>query len=102
RQTIQRETREGAWAALQQHFDVLVTRLDEDSASYLPYTGSGFCDLQRSEEVKSFFEARLSTLPQSRLNLAHVVETIRLCAALKEAQRSSAAAFFQAPASAGR
>jgi len=94
-QVVQTETRAAAFAALQRHFDLLV-REGAFTAAWLPTLASGFCDRERAGEVRAFFAPRASALPGGGRLVDQAVERIELCAALREAQGASAAAWFTA------
>ena len=81
------ETRERAWAWLQANFDALVERLPPSYAGYLPLLAAGGCEPAFAEQVQAFFAEKVEALPGGPRNLAAATESIRLCAARREAQR---------------
>ena len=87
------ETREPTWAWVAENFEALRGRL-EDGASRLVELSDEFCSAERAEEVQAFFRQRADSLDGGPRALANTLETIRLCAARVEAQRSSASSFF--------
>lgn len=87
------ETRDAAWAFLQERFDDLAGRLEE-SAGSLPRLLGGACSRERADEIERFFAPRVGELQGGPRNLATTLESIRLCAARVEAQQESAREFF--------
>jgi len=77
--------REIVWDFAQQNFDRLNSRLPGARGipfgALLPLTASGFCDAAHQQQVESFFQPRMATLPGGARNLANTVERIRLCSA---------------------
>jgi alanyl aminopeptidase len=94
RQLEMPETRDAAWAWLQEHFDEVYERVATTRAGYAPYLLSGFCAEERAREIEAFFAPRIAALPGGPRNLRAALERIRLCAARVEAQRASLTAFF--------
>jgi alanyl aminopeptidase len=88
------ETRERAWAWAREHFDALAGRIASAHAGRTPWIFAGFCDLERREEVRAFFEPRIAAMPGGPRNLAGALEAITLCAARRQAQRESVERFF--------
>ncbi len=88
------ETRERAWAWLQQNFDAFVERAGPGRAGYTPFVATSFCDAGRVEEMQAFFGPRVDELPGGPRNLATALEAMRLCAARVDAQRQSTAQFL--------
>jgi alanyl aminopeptidase len=88
------ETREAAWAWIEQSFVPLTARLPDDGAGSMPWYASTFCSEEKAAEVEAFFAPRIDSLPGGPRNLAGALEAIRLCASLRTAQAASAEAFF--------
>jgi alanyl aminopeptidase len=89
------ETRPAAWDWMREHFDEVFDRVATTRAGYAPWYLTGFCSEERAGEVEAFFEGRIESLPGGPRNLRGALEAIRLCAARVEAQRESAAEFFE-------
>ncbi len=88
-------TREDAWRYLTEQYDAIAARAGSSIwMANLPGLADVFCTAERASEVERFFAPRVSELSGGPRNLASAVETIRLCAALVDAQRQSTAAFF--------
>lgn len=81
-------TRDRAWQWLTEHFDALVARMGASQAGSLPWYAAGMCSEEAANEVRAFFEPRVSELAGGPRNLAASVEAISLCAAKVEAQRA--------------
>ncbi len=81
-------TRDATWAFIKAHFDALAGRMPPESAGYAPAALGAYCDAQHAADVQSFFASRVHALPGGPRNLAEAVESIRLCAALVDAQRA--------------
>ncbi len=86
--------REAAWAWLQSNHDALAARVGPGAAGYLPLAAGNFCSAERAAEVRAFFAPRVEATQGGPRNLESAVESIELCAARAERQRSAARAFF--------
>jgi hypothetical protein len=64
----------------------------------MPWLAASFCDAERISAVETFLEPRIHRIAGGPRNLAASLESIRLCAALVEAQQPGAVRFFQAVA----
>jgi alanyl aminopeptidase len=80
-------TRAPAWTWLREHFDALVERIGAAQAGKLPWFTTGFCSHEAADEVREFFEPRVSSLVGGPRNLAGAIEAISLCATRVDAQR---------------
>jgi alanyl aminopeptidase len=90
------ETRVAAWKTLQGHWRALVQGLPPGLADALPSVAAGLCDRTRIPAVARFLAPRVDDSPGARRHLREAVDSIELCAALREAQGASAAAYFGA------
>jgi alanyl aminopeptidase len=91
-------TRRVRFDFLKAHFDKILQLLGDSTfsgRSRLPNTGLGFCDLQSKKELQSYFEPRLKQLLGAPRVLAHVLEGIDQCVAIKAAQEPSVTAFLK-------
>ncbi|HVX66058.1 MAG TPA: M1 family aminopeptidase [Bryobacteraceae bacterium] len=81
------------------HYDQLVARLpraaDSDTSAALPTLGAAFCDSSRRAEVASFFKERMARAVGGPRNLAHALETVDQCIAIRGAQEAGIAAFLK-------
>ena len=89
-----RRTREQALTWLEANFDLLLPRIPESDAQYLPFVNAGFCDQPHLERAQQFFGPRAEKIPAMPRSLAQALEATRLCIAQSAAQRPGAAAFF--------
>lgn len=86
-----------AWAWFQEHFDALSARIATTRVGAAPWLFSGFCSRPEAEQLRGFFEPRVSELPGGPRNLRGAIEAVELCAARKEAQQSSVESFLSRP-----
>jgi alanyl aminopeptidase len=61
----------------------------------VPALGSSFCSLDKAAEWEAFVNSHADMIPGYERNLAQATETIRLCAALKQAQGADLLAALQ-------
>lgn len=78
-------SREIVWEFVQQNFDrinsVLPSARGVPFGALLPLVATGFCDAQHKQQVESFFQPRMASLPGGARYLANTIERIRLCSA---------------------
>ncbi len=93
------ETREVVWDFVQQNFDKLNSTLPGARGipfgAILPLAASGFCDASHREQVSTYFQPRIASLPGGARNLANTLERIRLCTARAEVTRPAVSAFLE-------
>ncbi|MBV6827937.1 M1 family metallopeptidase [Xanthomonas euvesicatoria] len=78
---------ESMWAWFTANFDRIVQRSGSFDGGGLPALGaSGGCSVDEADRLDAFFKPRLAKLSGADRGLAQTGETIRLCAALKQAQ----------------
>ncbi|HEX8983797.1 MAG TPA: M1 family aminopeptidase, partial [Bryobacteraceae bacterium] len=81
------------------NYDQVVARLpraaDSDYSAFLPTVGSGFCDSAHRAEVASFFKDRSAKAVGGPRMLAHALETIDQCIAIRGVQEAGVAAFLK-------
>lgn len=98
------DTRHLGYEFVKAHYDELLARFPQGSVfdvqAYLPFIAEHFCDAQRRDDVRSFFEPRMKEVAGGPRNLAQAVEAIELCTAQRAAQERSVAAFLGSSASA--
>ena len=95
-QLQQAETREAAWKYFTDHLDAIIARLPPGRSGGLPWQGNAFCDRAKADEVQRLFGPRIGKLEGGPRNLAGALESMRLCAARKDAQLESMKSFFKA------
>ena len=91
-------TRKVRFEFVKTHFDQIVELLGDSMFSgrgQLPNVGLGFCDAQSKSELQSFFEPRLGQLVGAPRVLAHVLEGIDQCIAIKAEQEPSVTSFLE-------
>jgi alanyl aminopeptidase len=73
------------WDWLKENFTQYVTdRVPDVRRGGLPSTGRSFCSLDRRDEVRDFMTENAEVIPGYERSLAQTLESIELCAALKE------------------
>jgi alanyl aminopeptidase len=95
-QMDQSAMRNDTWTWVEANFDALVARVGKDRAGGLARLASSFCDRASADRVQTFLSPRVDELGGGPRKLANVLERIRLCAALVDAQGESTRAFFAA------
>jgi len=92
-QLRQPETRAATWAFVLEGLDALVARLGS-RADHLPRLGHALCSEEDAVRLEATFAPRVAAWPSGPRALAGTVESIRLCAALVEAQGPAAQRYF--------
>ena len=81
------------------NLDAILARLPrevgEDFAATLPASGSGFCDAEGHRKVDEFFKDRVKDYSGGPRQLAQVLESIDICAALSQTTRPSIIEFLK-------
>jgi cytosol alanyl aminopeptidase len=96
RQMGREATTELTYEWLVENYDVILEQLpDSYRARALPAFGSAFCSAERADEWQAFIEARAEQLPGYERSLAQAIETVRLCAALREAKAAELVTAFR-------
>jgi alanyl aminopeptidase len=96
RQMAREATTELTYAWLRENYDAIAERLpDSYRARALPAFGSAFCSAERADEWQAFIEARAEQLPGYERSLAQAIETVRLCAALRDAKAAELVTAFR-------
>jgi alanyl aminopeptidase len=96
RQMSREATTELTYAWLMDNYDAIKAQLpDSYRARVLPAFGSAFCSAERADEWQAFIEARADQLPGYERSLAQAIETVRLCAALREAKAEELVTAFR-------
>jgi len=80
-------TGELTWNWFKENFDEFVeNRVLDVRKGGVPGYARGFCSKERAQEVEVFFEDKAELIPGYERSLAQTLESINLCAALKEAK----------------
>jgi alanyl aminopeptidase len=96
RQMAREASRELTYEWLVNNYDRIVEQLpDTYRARILPSLGSAFCSNERADEWQAFIEARADQSPGYERTLAQSIETVRLCAALRDAKADQLVAALQ-------
>jgi len=89
-QMIHRASSELTYAWLIENDDTLIDKVPEFfRARIVPALGSHFCSNERADEWEAFITGQADKIPGYQRELAQATESIRLCAALREAQGAS-------------
>ena len=87
-------TRAIALEFLKDNWDAIVARMPEDSAGNLVWMGSGACDVDAREKVKTFFEGRSTKFLGGQREYDQAMEGIDLCIAWRAKHKGSAERFI--------
>lgn len=88
-------TREATYAWLRQNDKKIIGMFPETFRSAIvPAMGGAFCSNDLADEWQAFVRLHASLIPGYERSLAQAVESIRLCAALKQASAASLIAAF--------
>ncbi len=75
------------WEWLKTNFTQYVTdRVPDVRKGRMPFTGGNFCSVDGRDEVENFMTANADIIPGYERSLKQVLESIELCAALKQAK----------------
>ena len=86
RQFGDRDTRDAAWAWLQESYPALREQLSEGQAAGTTRLAGAYCDADQLGPVSEFFAERVAELPSGERSLETALNRIRLCVALRAAQ----------------
>jgi alanyl aminopeptidase len=86
---------------IRENTDALFSMIPESFRSNaVPGLGSGFCTARQADEWQAFIESHADELPGYERDLAQTTESIRLCAALRQASQDELITAFSAAAAA--
>ena len=77
---------EQTWDWFKANLATYVKKVPDVRKGGLPGAGGNFCSLDRRDEVRAFMEANADLMPGYERSLLQTLESIELCAALKEAK----------------
>ena len=80
------------WDWFKANLPAYVKKVPDVRKGGLPSAGGNFCSLDRRDEVRNFVEANAALMPGYERSLLQTLESIELCAALKEAKADDLAA----------
>ncbi len=87
---------EATWDWFKANLESYVKKVPDVRKGGLPGAGGNFCSLDRRTEVRRFVEANAALMPGYERSLLQTLESIELCAALKEAKGEELAAALKA------
>jgi cytosol alanyl aminopeptidase len=97
RQMIRTATTELTYAWLLENYDTVIELIPQTFRSnVVPGFGGAFCSTERADEWQAFVESHAEDLPGYERDLAQVTESVRLCAALREASADALVEAFGA------
>jgi alanyl aminopeptidase len=95
RQMARAATTELTYTWLLENYDAIVAMIPESFRSnVVPGLGGSFCSLERADEWQAFVESHADALPGYERDLAQATESVRLCAALRDASEDALVAAF--------
>jgi alanyl aminopeptidase len=95
RQLYRRATSEATYAWLRANDDAIIAMIPETfRANVVPGLGGAFCTGPRAAEWREFVLSHANALPGYERDLAQAIESIELCAALRQAGAESLASAF--------
>ena len=87
---------EQTWDWFKANLQDYVKKVPDVRKGGLPGAGGNFCSLERRDEVRSFVEENAALMPGYERSLLQTLESIELCAALKDAKADELAAALKA------
>ena len=87
---------EQTWDWFKANLETYVKKVPDVRKGGLPGAGRNFCSLDRRDEVRSFVEKNAALMPGYERSLLQTLESIELCAALKDAKGEDLAAALKA------
>ena len=97
RQMVRTKTTELTYAWIRENEEAVIASIPETfRSSTVPALGQSFCSDERADEWNDFVLSHADELPGYERPLAQATETIRLCAALRNASADELAAAFSA------
>jgi len=83
-----------AYAFVKENYDALSRRVPRDWAAGFPFAGTATCDESLAADMVLFFEDRSAEVEGGPRLLSQAIESLRLCAAFREAQRPNVERFL--------
>jgi alanyl aminopeptidase len=87
---------EQTWDWFKDNLPTYVKKVPDVRKGGLPGAGGNFCSLDRRNEVRDFVEANADLMPGYERSLLQTLESIELCAALKDAKANDLATALKA------
>ncbi len=96
RQMVRQATTELTYAWLLEHTDEIINTITGGLAtSIIPSLGSSFCTVERANDWQTFVTDNAELMPGYDRSLAQALESVHLCAALREASSVELVAAFE-------
>lgn len=96
RQMVRQATAEITYAWLRENTDEIIQGMSAGlTSNIIPSLGGSFCTVERADEWHEFITAHGDRLPGYERGLAQATESVRLCAALREASGAELVAAFE-------
>ena len=86
--------REGLFQFITNHFEAVAAKVAQDAPARFPQMFSGACSQQMASDMDSFFRPLLPRFDGMAKSLTQSLETVRLCASYRAAQRGSLKEFL--------
>jgi alanyl aminopeptidase len=95
RQMVRGATTELTYAWFRENDEAIIELIPESfRSSVVPAFGGAFCSVERANDWEAFVESHAEKIPGYERDLAQAVESVRLCAALREAKAAELVAAF--------
>ena len=96
RQMVRQATTESTYAWLKENFDAVLERMPQGlSGNRIATLGSSFCTNDKADAWQAFIVANADNIPGYERKLSQATESVRLCAALRDASAGELVAAFQ-------
>jgi aminopeptidase N len=96
RQMVRNATTELTYAWIIKNDDAIINMIPETfRAGVVPNFGNAFCSNQRADEWQDFIVSHADKIPGYERSLAQTLESVHLCAALKQAKANELVAAFE-------
>ncbi len=96
RQARRVANRDAVWSFFRENEQAILARLPTSHRGGLPWLTSAFCTADDAAAIEAFFTPRIETWRGGPRQLSQVLDVVRICAALAEAQQEDALDFLTA------
>lgn len=87
--------RQGMFTFVTTRFDAITAKLPSDAAIGFPQMFYGACSAKEADQIEAFFQPLTKTYAGMHKTLAQALETVRICARSRDAQRASLQAYLK-------
>jgi len=87
--------REGLFSFVTIRFDAITAKLPNDAPIRFPQMFDGACSAKEADQIEAFFTPLAKTYAGMNKTLAQSLETVRICARYRDAQRASLQAYLK-------